>query len=155
MDAIRGYRPGDEKDIAEIFVRAIHEVARAFYSEEQCLAWSDKEPNVEHWRERCAWKRPWISVMDGRVAGFLELDADGHIDCAYTHPKFQRRGVISGLVRHAEQIAMEAGLERLYVEASLVARPMFEKLGFVVLAENLAERKGITLINYRMQKPLT
>ena len=148
---IRIYQHGDHAAIASIFSRAIHEIASSCYSPEQCRAWSDRKPNVEHWRKRCELKRPFVAVVDGAIAGFLELDPDGHIDCAYVNPDFQRQGVMSALVRHAVRTAFEMGRPRVYVEASLCARPLFERAGFAVLTENTVEIKGESLVNYRME----
>ena len=53
---IRNYKHGDHEEIAKIFPQAIHEIASEYYTEEQCLAWSEKEPNPTHWEKRCAKK---------------------------------------------------------------------------------------------------
>jgi hypothetical protein len=44
---------------------------------------------------------------------------------------------MTSLVRHAVETCFSFGKNRGYVEASICARPMFEKLGFTVLRENL------------------
>jgi ribosomal protein S18 acetylase RimI-like enzyme len=149
---IRPYQPGDHVAIAEIFTRAVHEIASRDYTPEQCLAWSDREPNDAHWEKRCERKRPFVAIVEGQVAGFLELDPDGHIDCAYIHPSFQHRGIMTELVRHAMQTCFSKGISRLYVEASICARPMFEKLGFKTLGENWVNVKGVELLNYKMER---
>ncbi len=149
---IRVFQRGDHVAIAEIFSRAVHEIACAAYTPEQCLAWSDRQPNVEHWRRRCELKRPFVAIVDQKVAGFLELDPDGHIDCAYIHPDFQRRGIITTLVEHAVRTCFEFNVKRVYVEASICARPLFEKAGFTVRSENIVKIKGAELLNYKMEK---
>lgn len=149
---IRPYQSGDHRAIAEIFCAAVHEIASEVYTTEQCLAWSDREPNYDHWEKRCGQKRPWVAVMEGEVAGFLELDPDGHIDCAYIRPKFQRRGIMTRLVEHAVVLAFSRGNRRVFVEASLCARPLFEKAGFSILGQNRVVVKGVTLLNFKMEK---
>jgi putative acetyltransferase len=42
--------------------------------------------------------------------------------------------------------------ERVYVEASICARPMFEKLGFTILSENQVDLGGVKLMNYLMER---
>ncbi|MBK1881830.1 GNAT family N-acetyltransferase [Luteolibacter pohnpeiensis] len=148
---IRIFQVGDHEAIAEIFTRAIHEIASEDYTLEQCLAWSDRQPNPKHWEQRCQKKKPFVAVIGGRIAGFLELDPDGHIDCAYSHPEFARQGVMTALVHHARRVAEEAGTRRMWVEASICARPLFEKCGFVVQRENLVDLGGVELINYWME----
>ncbi len=149
---IRIFRHGDEVAIAEIFPRAIHEIASQVYSPEQCLAWSSREPHYERWKIRCEFKRPFVAEIDGKIAGFLELDTNGHIDCAYINPDFQRRGIMSQLVRHAVQTCFAMKVDRVFVEASICARPMFEKAGFTVVHDNVVTVKGISLVNYIMER---
>ena len=148
---IRIYRHGDHPAVARIFTRAVHEIASAVYSREQCLAWSDPEPNVDHWRRRCELKRPFVAEIGTDVAGFLELDPDGHIDCAYVNPDHQRRGVMSALARHAVTTCFDMDVNRLAVDASICARPLFERVGFSVVEERTALVRGVGLTNYRME----
>jgi len=148
---IRIYQQGDHTAIAEIFTRAVHEIASEAYSEEQCLAWSDREPNPDHWRRRCELKRPFVAITDSRISGFLELDPDGHIDCAYIHPDFKRRGIMTGLVQHAIDTCFAFHRHRLYVEASTCARQLFEKRGFQLIRENMVNIRGVELLNYHME----
>ncbi len=148
---IRSYQPGDHVAIATIFCRAVHEIACKDYTPAQCAAWSDTKPNPGHWEKRCEAKRPFVSVMNGEIAGFLELDPDGHIDCAYVNPDFQRRGIMTGLVQHAIGVASTMNLSRLYVEASIGARCLFERHGFQVLTEQEVAIGEERLVNYRME----
>lgn len=140
--------------MAEIFTRAVHETASKVYSSKQCEAWSDRTPNPSHWKKRCARKQPFVFVEEGKVAGFLELDPDGHIDCLYVDPDRQRQGIASRLVEHAVTTCRQRGLANVGVEASICARPLFERHGFEVICEQQVERKGVFLTNFRMQLPL-
>jgi len=82
----------------------------------------------------------------------LTVFCDGHIDCAYTHPDFQRQGVASKLFDHLVTEAIQNNITRLYVEASLIAKPFFESRGFSFVKENEIERKGVRLMNFTMEK---
>ncbi|WFB37562.1 GNAT family N-acetyltransferase [Kiritimatiellota bacterium B12222] len=148
---IRNYQHGDHHAIASIFSKAIHEIACDVYTLEQCNAWSEKKPNPEHWEKRCAKKNPFVFIKDERVVGFLELDSDGHIDCLYVHPQETRKGIASALIDHAVKASMKLGLTRVFVEASICAKPVFEKKGFIVTREQQVSLRGETLINYMME----
>ncbi len=149
---IRVFQHGDHEAIAETFTRAVHEIACSAYTPEQCLAWSGRRPDPEHWKRRCELKRPFVAVVGSRIAGFLELDPDGHIDCAYIHPDFQRRGIMTRLVEHAVRTCFDFDLERVHVEASILAKPMFEKCGFRVIRENTVDISRVKLRNYLMER---
>jgi putative acetyltransferase len=45
-------------------------------------------------------------------------------------------------------------LARLFVEASITARPFFETQGFLVLASQVVTCRGADFVNYRMERRL-
>lgn len=149
---IRIYQHGDHAAIGEIFTAAVHEIASRDYSPEQCLAWASRTVNYDHWKKRCELKRPFVAVVDATIAGFLELDPDGHIDCAYINPQFQRRGIMTSLIEHAVNTCFSANVHRVYVEASICARPLFDKCGFQLIAENTVTIRDIQMLNFKMEK---
>lgn len=151
---IQTYSADKAREIADLFHQAVHAISPAIHSPEQKEAWAPSPVDHERWAERLKRKQPWIALIDGRVAGFMELDADGHIDCAYTHPDFQRRGVASALYAQLLAQARARNLTRLYVEASLVAKPFFERQGFAVIRKNEVQRNGVVLVNFSMEKTL-
>ena len=91
---------------------------------------------------------------DGTLAGFGELEENGHIDCFYCHHAYQRRGVGSAIYSRIEAKARALGLTRLLVEASITARPFFEAKGFAVVKRQTVICRGIELTNYVMEKAL-
>lgn len=147
---IQSYTESRAAEIADLYHRAVHAIDRSIYTAEQQEAWAPTPPDYAYWAQRLKAKRPWMAIIDGRVVGFMELEADGHIDCAYTHPDFQGRGVASALYQHLLAEAGRRGIGRLYVEASLIARPFFEHRGFVVVQENAVQRRGVSMINFTM-----
>lgn len=149
---IRRYAEHESKEIANLFHGAVHQVASDYYSKAECEAWAPTPPDYLLWQKRLQQKQPLVAVIDRQIAGFIELDADGHIDCAYTHKDFQRKGVASALYLALELEARQRGIKRLYVEASYLARAFFAKHGFDVVRENQVVRKNETLVNFTMEK---
>ncbi len=148
---IRRYQPGDEAAIARIYRSAIHELACADYTREQCEAWSGRGTNPDGWRERCERKRPLVNEVEGRVAGFMELDPDGHIDCTFVDPVYAGKGVMSALMEAVKAEAGGLGVDRLHAEVSITALPFFKRHGFTVLRENLVNIRGVELTNFIME----
>ena len=72
---------------------------------------------------------------DGRPAGFADLEPDGHIDRFFVSADHQRRGVGRALLDALLAEARRLGLARVFTEASLTARPFFERHGFAVLLD--------------------
>jgi putative acetyltransferase len=142
-------------DVANIFHAAVHHGTADAYSPEQLEAWAPSPIDYESWRWRCELKRPFLFIVHARVVGFLELDPDGHIDCHYVDPVHARQGYGAKLLQHAVVVAQRAGLPRLYVEASHVAKGVYLKASFKVLRQNTVVRRGVELTNWAMQKHLT
>ncbi|WLQ12309.1 GNAT family N-acetyltransferase [Hahella aquimaris] len=141
--------------VADLFHGAVHGVDSQMYTPEQREAWAPTPPDYDKWKARLDIKKPFLAISDGRLLGFIELEADGHIDCLYTHVEFQRRGVAARLYQRLEREAIDAGMTRLYVEASRAARPFFESKGFVTTQLNEIQRNGQILVNFTMEKKLT
>lgn len=140
--------------LADLYHRSVHAIDPIVYSDEEKEAWATTPPDYAKWEARLAIKQPYLIMLGDDVAGFIELDDDGHIDCTYTCPNHQGKGVATALYNHIESIAKKRGDKRLYVEASHIAKPFFEKFGFVVLHENKVERNQLVLINFTMEKYL-
>ncbi|WP_375751829.1 GNAT family N-acetyltransferase [Vibrio sp. HN007] len=152
---IQNYTQDRAIEIADLYHQSVHSIDSSLYTQEQKEVWAPTPPNYAFWEQRLIDKKPSLAIIDNQVAGFIELDVDGHIDCTYTHPNYQRQGVASALYEHVLSIARSRKLSRLYVEASLVALPFFEKRGFVIVKRNEIYRQGSTLINFDMEMLLS
>ncbi|MEO0433058.1 MAG: GNAT family N-acetyltransferase [Cyanobacteria bacterium J06656_5] len=160
---IRKYEPGDELAIGRIYYDAVHQLTRDDYTEEQRNAWATPieggDAWAEKWRRRCDGeatpleyrKQPWVAVVDGDVAGFIEFDADGHIDCTYVSPKYAGKGYMSAIMERIFQEARRSNLFRLYDEVSITARSFFECHGFRVVRDNPHEVRSVPILNYIME----
>lgn len=151
---IRSYQNDDARVFANLFHNAVHAIDPSLYSEAQKEAWAPTPPDYVSWKTRLAETQPFIATLDNQIVGFVELEADGHIDCFYVHPDHQRKGVAQALFGHLLAAAKTKRISRLYVEASKVAKPFFLKNGFVVMSENQVERRGQVLINFSMERRL-
>jgi len=149
---IKSYSAEWAIEVADLFHQSVHAIDPSVYTPEQKEAWASTPPDYAKWSLRLDEKRPFVAIINGLVAGFIELDADGHIDCTYTHPNFQGMGVASALYAHLLAEAKLRNIERLYVEASFIAKPFFEHRGFSVIKRNTFQRNGVTLVNFTMER---
>lgn len=154
LPAIRAYQSNDAHAIADLFHNAVHGIDSSTYSEAQKEAWAPTPPDYSDWQARLEETKPFVATLDNQIVGFVELSADGHIDCFYVHRDHQRKGIAQALFGHLFAVAKRNGVSRLYVEASKVAKPFFRKNGFVVMSENQVERKGQVLVNFSMELDL-
>lgn len=156
LPLIRPYRAADAAAIAEIFHRAVHEIASAHYTPAQCAAWSPAPRPAENWARHASDGRlvlVAVSSQDDPV-GFIELEPNGHIDCFYCHPDVAGTGTGHALYTAMEAEARSQGIAKLFVEASEPAKRFFTKVGFSVLYRQDIERRAVQLYNFAMEKDL-
>jgi len=147
---IRDYRADDSNEITDLFHGSVHSLQAENYSAKELEAWAPTPPDYSHWRERLAVKLPFVAERDGMIVGFIELEEDGHIDCFYVHKDFQRQGLGRALYVHLLKNADARRIRDLYVEASAIARPFFERKGFRFERINRLERRGQILTSFSM-----
>jgi putative acetyltransferase len=149
---IRPYSRADLELVVALFGRSVREIASRDYDVQQISAWAPEKPDLEAWAARLAAGVVLVAEDQGELAGVIKVDEDGHIDLLYVHPRYQRRGIASSLLREVRRIATVREWPRLFCEASITARPFFERRGFRVLAAHSTERGGVFLANYRMEQ---
>lgn len=152
---IRTHRNGDIPDISRLYYDTIHRINSNDYTLEQIDAWAPVVPDVSFWKERAKRYRVYVAEENERIVGFTELDSAGHIDCFFVHHEWQRRGVGSRLMERVVATANRELMPRLFAEVSVTAAPFFSSRGFVVVRENKALRRNVTLKQYAMERWLT
>lgn len=150
--SIRSYQPADLDAVITIFERAVRELASAHYTPAQIDAWAHTER--KEWRKARLSRPTWIAEMSGEPVGFSDLEEDGHLDMMFVHPAFQGQGIASALLNTVEIAARKQSLTLIYTEASLSARPFFERRGFAVITQQTVKCRGQKLANVRMRKSL-
>ena len=149
---IRAATPRDAAAMARLYHDTIRRVNVRDYAPGQIVAWAGAGPDPAKWEARLATRRTFVACRGGDVLGFAELAAGGHVDAVYVHHAHQGQGIASRLLARIEQEAALRGVDRLYVEASITARPFFERRGFTVVKAQDVARRGVVFRNYRMEK---
>ena len=147
---LRPYRPADCPALAKLFTETVHTVCAADYTPAQLDAWAPAcGPDLAAWDKSFRAHRTLVAELDGRLAGFGDLDpAAGYLDRLYVHKDLQGRGVATALCNALE----EAAAGPVVTHASVTARPFFARRGYRVLRAQQVERRGVTLANYVMEK---
>ena len=145
---IRTYQSSDCKEITELFYNTVHTVNMRDYTKEQVDVWAPEEPDLDGWNESLLAHYSIVAVEDNRIVGFGDIDETGYLDRLFVHKDYQRQGIASALCDQLEQ----AVPGRIFVHASITARPFFESRGYRVVKQQQVERKGIFLTNFVMEK---
>lgn len=153
---IRNYRLGDAPHMAQLYFDSVRAIGPRGYSPEQVAAWAPEPADPVRFHARAADGRTTLIAENahGEVIAYGDLEADGHIDHLYCRPDAAGTGVASRIVEELTACARTAGCPRLYVEASELARPLFEHKGFR-MTERREFRLGETpMHNYAMERAL-
>jgi putative acetyltransferase len=153
---IRDYKPDDAAILVQVFHQAVHAIGSKDYTRDQVDAWSPAPVPADTFHARVSDGRSVFVAVDDdeKPIAFVELERDGHIDCFYCHPGHAGSGVGKALYERLEREALEAGVSRLYVEASEAARRFFLRAGFVVVRRRDFERNNVQIHNYLMEKTI-
>lgn len=80
------------------------------------------------------------------------MTREGHLDRLFVSADHQGRGIARGLVRRLLKDAIDHSIEEITTDASITAKPFFERMGFSVVREQSVECRGVWLTNYRMRR---
>lgn len=159
MISVRDYRPEDTQELACIYFNTIHRINIKDYTQEQVDAWAppagfNSHSGTEGWAKKFARTKPIVALIGDKIVGFAELEPNGHIDCFYCHHEWIGKGVGSALMKEILIRAQKSHINRLFAEVSITAKPFFEKNNFIVVAEQVDYKKGIGLVNYKMERTI-
>ncbi|TKD71362.1 GNAT family N-acetyltransferase [Pseudalkalibacillus hwajinpoensis] len=154
---IRRYEKRDLSQIIDLFYETVHTVNRKDYSQEQVNTWASSDERgskFNTWGDSLAQNTTFVALDDRRIVGFSDLSSRGLIDRLYIHHEYQRIGIASALLNEIELAAHRIKLKKLRTEASITAKPFFERKGFQVITKQIINKNGITMPNYLMVKTL-
>lgn len=149
---LRSYQSSDLPDLGKLFYETIHRVNQKDYTPEQLQAWAPTTAVPVAWHEKFLHTFTQIAILENKIVGFGNLEQTGYLDCLYVHHACQSYGIGTAICDKLEQYAMQQGAQQITVHASITAKPFFEKRGYLLLQEQLVERHGVFLKNYKMQK---
>lgn len=151
---LRAYQPADLEEIYQLFYDTVHSVNRKDYGLEQLDAWAprqmDRPGGNNPWR---IMKPGWLGKMERSLALAIWVRG-GYLDRLYVHKDFVRKGIASALLARLEESAAGQGCRRIYTEASITARPFFERWGYQVVKPQEKPLRGQVFINFVMEKIL-
>ena len=149
---IRPYRPEAAPALSALYYESVHGLGALRYSPAQVAAWTPApaDPAATNSRARDGRLTVVAEGQAGRVVGFGDINADGHVDRLYRSPAPNACGVGAVLLDRLLAHAAEQGMARLTVEASEMARGLFERRGFHVVERRDFERNGVMIRHYAM-----
>lgn len=131
---VRELRPDEDATFRQIHHAAVHGLAAGHYSQEILDKWSAPIREGGPAQPRREGQVRLVAELDGEPVGIGALFPDkSELDAVYVLPSAARKGVGTALVREIERIAVERGVKRLHLDASLNAEPFYLAMGYAVV----------------------
>lgn len=145
---IREYQVSDCKELIELFYNTVHTVNAKDYTDEQLNVWATGNEDLGKWNQTFLEHYSIVATENEIILGFGDIDKTGYLDRLYVRWDYQGRGVATAICNTLEKEIHD----RIITNASITARPFFEKRGYNVIKEQQVERHGIYLTNFVMEK---
>jgi len=151
---LRRYHSEDWTEVAKLFYDTVHSINAADYTEIQLNAWVPEDMDLPELESRLSNTYSVVVENGGIIIGFGNENGTGYFDCLYVHKDYQRMGVGSLIADNIEGYFFDMGIQIITTDASITAKPFFEKRGYVVLKRQNVKTRGHGFINFKMQKEL-
>ncbi|WP_414732922.1 GNAT family N-acetyltransferase [Acetobacterium carbinolicum] len=152
---IREYKSAECIFLAQLFYDTVHTVNSQDYTKEQLDVWATGTVDLSEWDRSFLEHTTLVAVFDDLIVGFADMDRSGYLDRLYVHKDYQGKGIATALINELEKRTKEKHVVCFATDASITARPFFEKLGYTVQTENIVVRGGLPLTNFRMTKQVS
>jgi len=153
---IRSYTADDAADCLSAMRRAIATLTAQDYPADQIEAWLARcdSPDWIHGKLTGDYASIVVVNGEGRVVGFSNLAASGHVNMLFVDPDHAGRGLASALLGRIEAMARDQAIPRLFAEVSHTAQPAFRKAGFEPVSRRLVHLGTIGIANTGFEKAL-
>ena len=132
MITIRRAKQEDRELIWRVHIRAIKEICKSHYSEDELQSWSGVLKPLRY-KEAISSKTFFVAEESDVIVGFGQLDQEnGRVEAMYVSPDHIRRGIGRKILYALESVAQKSDLMVLHLWASLNAIPFYKSAGYTV-----------------------
>ncbi len=153
MLTIRKFHFSDAQEVQQLFYSTVHAINIRDYTQEQINLWAPANGDPKKWTEKALETTFYVVLLDRKIVGFGNISPFGYIDSFYVHHEHQGQGVGARLLARLEKVVAKTA-SKLTCDASITAKPFFERYGYTVLKKELTDGSGTPFIRYNMVKRL-
>ncbi|MDX1941692.1 MAG: GNAT family N-acetyltransferase [Saprospiraceae bacterium] len=136
--------------VRALFRNTILNVNIQHYNSDQINIWASAANDEARWQQMLANQHFLIAKIEDKVVGFGTLRMNGYMDTLYVHHEYQRQGIGKALIQALFDFAQSQNIGKIKSDVSITARPLFERMGFVVESEQQKLYRDVIFINYIM-----
>jgi GNAT superfamily N-acetyltransferase len=148
--SIRPYVLSDGLQVGQLIYDTVRSINLKDYSRHQVETWAP-DPLIYSVVED---SHAFVAENNGKILGFGNITSDGYLHRFYVHRDFQNQGIGSILLETLEAKARILGLQEIFTEASITAKPFFLKKGYLVKEKQTKIFREVSFINFKMFKKL-
>jgi len=157
MPKIRRLLPSDFEQVVAVYRDAVISQATGLYSPAQINAWAEhaqRDPAVENALLRGYGLASCNADDPAIIEAFALLEPFDRLSLLYSRGRSCRQGRASALLIKLQTWASARGLQRLRTEASQLSRPLLERLGWWIEAEEVVTFAAQEFVRWRMIRDL-
>lgn len=150
-------RIGTVNDLAslqELFAATVKTICIQDYTVEQVEVWSSSIENRQRWSKMIKEQYVIVALKNNTIVGFCTLDKGTYIDLLFVHKDYQGQKIAYNLYKNIENESKRRKTKQLWADVSKTAKPFFEKMGFLVIKEQIVVLQNVEFINYKMSKKI-
>lgn len=154
---LRALLPTDLEEVEAVYRDAVLTQAAGLYSDAQVRAWAGHPDASQALADVLRRGHGLVScaAADGAsIEAFALLDPLDRLALLYSRGRSSRQGRATALLLALQTHAAARGVRRLRTEASQLSRPLLQRQGWVVEAEETAWYAGVPFQRWRMLRDL-
>ncbi len=145
---IRRAHLNDHPRIVQLQQCSLQVLCQKDYSVEQVKVLLKDKRDYKHWK----WgETVFVAEYESTIVGFAARNHNW-ITAVYAHPEFTRKGIGSRLLNIIEDDSKACGINALFVDASITAKPFYDSCGYQMKTPVLVSVRGIQVHCIEMQK---
>lgn len=145
----------DAEALRTLFVETVKCVNLGDYTQDEVDDWASCGMDLSHWMLMLD-DADCFMVAEHPVAGIVGFasltEGCRHLHTLFVGKDFQHIGIATALLHAVEQHAKSKGQTHMHTEASITARPFFERRGYRVEKVQMAKANRLHMRNYVMSK---
>ncbi len=149
---IRKVTISDVPELKLLYENTILSINSRDYNREQISAWVSTSENTDSLQKKILEDYFIVAIAnDGTITGFASLnEKSGYLDVLYVHKDYQEMGIATMLVHDLLKIANDLQIKEITTDASITARPFFEKRGFRLTTVQKVVVRRVEMTNFKM-----
>ena len=154
MIKIRKITPNDYKQAGDMIKRTIRASFKSLYPEKLIQAFCDKH-DIDKFRQVAKTVEFFVAEdqKTQKIVGIIGIK-DDRLRRYFVDPNYQGKGVGRLLFDHLEVVAKKRGLQKITLEGSPLAQPIYKHFGFKIIKSITKERAGVKYTDAVMEKTL-